>query len=129
MTSKVARRSAWDAPLREPGRTSLASSEAVELESAKLDRLGVNRPIKDELELDAFNFKEPEVEQSETTDEETELNNHPRPKKGHGCWGHGPTLLALRKGTPKPFADGAGMCSPGRWPVARRKLPDNDLAK
>ena len=34
----------------------------------------------------------------------------------------------MRKGTPKPFVDGADLCSPGRWPINRRRLPDNDLA-
>ena len=63
-----------------------------------------------------------------TSDEEAELPGTRRPKKGEGWWGHGHTMLSLRKGIPKPFCDGAGLCSPGRWPIQRRRLPDNDIA-
>ena len=94
-----------------------------------MDDLGINRPIKDELEVPPFDPQGPEIDQSATTDEETELNGMRRPKRGEGWWGYGPTLLPLRKGVPKPFTDGAGLCSPGRWPVSRRKLPDNELAQ
>ena len=102
-----------------PGQTSLATIEAVEEASRKLDVIGIDRPIKDM----------PEVEQDVTSDEESELGGMARPKRGRGWLGVGPALLPLRKGVPQPFTDGAGPCSPGRWPIERRRLPDNDLAQ
>ena len=63
-----------------------------------------------------------------TSEDEPELMNVRRPKRGEGWWGLGPSLLPLRKGVPRPFTDGAGLCSPGRWPFARRRLPSSDLA-
>ena len=91
--------------------------------------IGIDRPIKDELELEEFMPKDQEVEQDVTSDEESELGGMTRPKRGRGWLGVGPTLLPLRKGTPQPFTDGAGLCSPGRWPIDRRRLPDDDLAQ
>ena len=41
----------------------------------------------------------------------------------------GTALLPLRKGIPKPFVDGAGLCSPGRWAPDRRRLPESSLVK
>ena len=38
-------------------------------------------------------------------------------------------MLAMRKGIVKPFTDGAGLCSPGRWPMATRRLPSDETAK
>ena len=37
----------------------------------------------------------------------------------------GPT----ERGIPRDFVDRAGLCSSGRWDVARRRLPDVDVAK
>ena len=99
------------------------------LESARLEEIGIGRPLKDELEIKEFEPKAKEVEGDITTEDETELDHVKRPKKGAGWVGVGPTLHPLRKGIPKPFVDGAGHCSPGRWPVARRNLPDNEIAK
>ena len=61
-------------------------------------------------------------------EDETELPGTRRPRKGEGWCGVGPTLMPLRKGVPKPFVDGAGHCSPGRWPIGRRRIPENDIA-
>ena len=33
-----------------------------------------------------------------------------------------------RKGLLRDFVDGAGLCSPGRWPKNRRKLPESNVA-
>ena len=126
----MSRRCAWEAPLQDPpGSTKgIVTEDDIRKESDRLDGLGVDRPIKDPLELDQYLPKTRIDKGTETTDEETELPGTKRPKKGEGWWGVGPTLLPLRKGAPKPFVDGAGLCSPGRWPVTRRRLPNNDLA-
>ena len=52
-----------------------------------------------------------------------------RPPKGTGWWGQGPPLRPLRKGVPRDFVDGAGLCSPGRWAVKARVLPSDYLTK
>ena len=71
----------------------------------------------------------PRLEDDETSDEEAELEGIRRPKFGEGWWGRGPTLQPHRKGHVKQFVDGAGFPSPGRWPLERRQLPDDELAK
>ena len=56
----------------------------------------------------------------DTSDEEEP--GVPRPKRGTGCWGNGPPLSIQLGGRVKPFADGAGLCSPGRWMPEKRFL-------
>ena len=63
-----------------------------------------------------------------TTDEEPEIPGLKRPKLGAGWWGRGPPLRPQRKGLVKTFYDGAGLPSPGRWPIKQRRLPDDTLA-
>ena len=82
----------------------------------------------DELEIMDFVPKDRIDPGTITSDEESEMPGTRRPKKGEGWWGHGHTMLSLRKGIPKPFCDGAGLCSPGRWPIQRRRLPNKDIA-
>ena len=33
-----------------------------------------------------------------------------------------------RKGKHRDFVDGGGLCSPGRWPKDRRRLPRSEIA-
>ena len=40
-----------------------------------------------------------------------------------GWHGAGPPRKARHMGGDKPFGDGGGLCSPGRWPPWRRRLP------
>ena len=48
----------------------------------------------------------------------------PQPRLGSGNWGGGPPLSSCLMGKKRPFADGAGLCSPGRWcPCDRRVAP------
>jgi hypothetical protein len=44
-------------------------------------------------------------------------------KEGH--WGVGPPISTFKCAgvQGRPFHDGAGLCSPGRWPLSRRVLP------
>ena len=65
--------------------------------SKKLDEIGIDRPIKDELEFDEFMPKDQDVEQDVTSEEESELGGLARPKWGRGWLGVGPILLPLRK--------------------------------
>lgn len=111
---------------RKPSRTVVITDQEDYEETKRLDKIGTGRPIKDPLEL-----PKPEksiLPQEDTSEEESELGGLRRPRKGEGWWGMGHTLLPLRKGVPQPFVDGAGLCSPGRWPPGRLRLPSNDLA-
>ena len=40
-----------------------------------------------------------------------------------GWGGGGPPRVARHIGGDKPFSDGGGLCSPGRWSPSRRRLP------
>lgn len=44
-----------------------------------------------------------------------------KPKKGAGLWGDGPPLALRLLGKRQEFADGFGLCSPGRWEPSKRK--------
>ena len=43
---------------------------------------------------------------------------------GSALLGSGPPRTTKMMGRRRPFADGGGLCSPGRWPPARRRLFD-----
>jgi hypothetical protein len=63
------------------------------------------------------------IEDKDTSDEDSDGDR--RPKLGEGFWGKGPPMMIKRGGwrLPRPLQDGGGMCSPGRWPPERRRLP------
>ena len=107
----------------------------IEQASRDMDDKGVNRPLREGIDID------PEMprlcdEESEdedpkatakqveagdiTSDDEVELPGIQRPKRGAGWWGRGPTLRPHRKGIVKTFVDGAGLPSPGRWSPKQR---------
>ena len=49
---------------------------------------------------------------------------------GSGWRGLGPPLkIPDKRGTPRPFWDGGGLCSPGKWPPGSRNLPDGRVRK
>ena len=48
-------------------------------------------------------------------------------KRGSGWRGQGRPLSIGRGETTRELHDGASLCSPGRWPPERRRLPDNRL--
>ena len=77
--------------------------------------------------LDGLQGPVMDIDATATSDEERELGGRPRPPKGSGCWGIGRTLETRRKGLARPVVDGGGLCSPGRWPLARRRLPSGAL--
>ena len=70
-----------------PGQTSLVTIEAVEEASRKLDKIGIDRPIKDELELEEFMPTHQEVEQDVTSDEEEAWHG---PSGAGDGWGSDP---------------------------------------
>ena len=47
-----------------------------------------------------------------------------QPKKGEGWLGHGAPLRVRQGHMVRDLEDGAGICSPGRWSPAKRKLSD-----
>ena len=85
-----------------PGQTSLATIEAVEEASRKLDKIGIDRPIKDELELEELMPKDQEVEQDVTSDEESELGGMARPKRGRGWLGSNPPCSLFARALHSP---------------------------
>ena len=93
--------------------------------TADMNAKGVDLPIKDGLEIGEPENLEKDMPGDITSDEESELPGTARPRKGAGWWGQGPALKATRKGIPREFVDGAGLCSPGRWPIDQRVLPDD----
>ena len=46
------------------------------------------------------------------------------PPRGAGWWGVGKPIEIEKGSRRRPIRDGAGLCSPGRWPKAARTLPD-----
>ena len=51
-------------------------------------------------------------------------DENPQPSKGAGWFGLGPPLQVRQNYRVRPFEDGAGICSPGRWTPKKRLLPD-----
>ena len=90
-----------------------------------LDKLMDATPISEG--LDGLKGQTWDVDPTATSDEERELEGRPRPPKGAGWWGIGRPLETRRKGLARPVVDGGGLCSPGRWPLARRRLPNGPL--
>jgi hypothetical protein len=66
----------------------------------------------------------------EAEDAESDLDEDgfPKPKFGAGLWGQGPPLSYVESGKRKLFADGCGLCSPGRWEPERRQVVGSTLA-
>ena len=62
------------------------------------------------------------VEEPESQSED-EPGQAPR---GSGWRGTGPPLTTGSGSATRELHDGAGLCSPGRWPLDKRRLPDND---
>ena len=77
--------------------------------------------------LDDLLAPAPKESVADTTDDERELVGRPRPPRGSGWWGTGRPVETLRKGIARPIVDGGGLCSPGRWPLHRRNLPQSPL--
>ena len=121
-----------------PDTNTLVPAGEVERATAEANALGVDHCFKDGI---ARALPEPSSEEDNvrswskvgdsgdaTTDVETELNDFPRPQRGEGHWGSGPAMRIARKGLYRDFSDGAGLCSPGRWPKDRRCLPSTEIA-
>ena len=52
------------------------------------------------------------------------LQEGSQPVAGSGWMGFGPPLQVRQNYKVRDFEDGAGLCSPGRWPPSRRRLPE-----
>ena len=63
------------------------------------------------------------VEEPESQSEE-EAGQEPR---GAGWRGEGDPLMVGSSPVKRELHDGAGLCSPGRWPIERRNLPESPL--
>ena len=62
-----------------------------------------------------------------TSDEDSD--GEPKLRKGAGNWGDGPPLTTLVAGKFREFADGNGLCSPGRWAPECRWEEPSGLAR
>ena len=91
---------AWDAPLTDPpGSTKgIISAEKILAETCRVNEMGVDRPIKDELEIMDFIPKDQAVEGTPTSEEETELGNAKGAKKRHRLVGLRPHHAIPQKG-------------------------------
>ena len=49
-----------------------------------------------------------------------------QPARGEGWWGHGAPIRVRQGYKIRDLEDGAGLCSPGRWTPASRRLPFDD---
>ena len=64
-----------------------------------------------------------DVVQEQSSDEDED--GMQKPLKGSGLWGRGPCMRKTMLGKTEEFADGFGLCSPGRWrPQMRRSAQD-----
>ena len=62
---------------------------------------------------------EPDLADRDTSDDDED--GVPRPKRGSGNVGYGRPMPARWGGKHREFHDGAGLCSPGRWPPPLRR--------
>ena len=69
-----------------------------------------------------------EVEADNEPDSELDEDGVPKPPFGSGLLGFGRQLSIRVNGREKPFEDGAGLCSPGRWPPERRGTDETGFA-
>ena len=60
-----------------------------------------------------------DVVQEQSSDEDED--GMQKPLKGSGMWGRGPCMRKTMLGKTEEFADGFGLCSPGRWPPQMRR--------
>ena len=145
VSKEVSRTSRWSPWASESGEATtwqgtsdIVPAELIERETAAADARGADHCIKDGIDAP---IPEPSSEEDkvhswrkvgdsgdETTDCEKELGDIPRPRRGAGHWGRGPPLHVARKGIHRDMVDGVGLCSPGRWPKARRNLPQDGIA-
>ena len=114
------------------------SEDTIASVTEQCNKKGIDRPLAEGPDLTTTHgennslgshHQRPDWANADTTDEETELPGTCRPKRGDGWWGYGPPLYIHHKGEPRPITDGAGLPSPGRWPVKRRRLPDDETAR
>ena len=110
-------------------RNKIITTERIQEASDEIEARSREAPIKDGLKLDGHKPEMTDAPNEITTDEETEHPGTTRPKKGAGWWGFGPPIRPLKKGVPRDFVDGAGLCSPGRWPISQRRIPDDYTSK
>ena len=118
----------WFAPRGSGGAVITAEGE-LDDDARRLEQEHVEAPTKDELRLGLPEPTSHPLEAELTTDEETELPGQRRNRYGEGWWGRGAPIMPAKKGVRRPFVDGAGLCSPGRWAVKHRRLPDDFVAK
>ena len=69
-----------------------------------------------------------EVEAEEELESDVDEDGVIKPPFGSGLLGFGRQLSIKVNGKEKPFEDGAGICSPGRWPPERRGIDDSGFA-
>jgi hypothetical protein len=63
----------------------------------------------------------------DTSDDDSDGNA--KPHKGAGTTGYGRPLDTVNAGKWKPFTDGNGLCSPGRWAPQKRMIEKSGTAR
>ena len=69
------------------------------------------------------------VTQNPSRQERTEEGPRQQNNSSGGNSGLGPPMEVYYKGIKRPVHDGGGLCSPGRWPVSRRKELNTEASK
>ena len=92
-------------------------------DTEELDWLRADTPIcegVDKMIAQHSKSRESVEEDSDTSEGEVEAEGVHRARLGAGWRGIGPPLRTRRK-------NGGGLCSPGRWPIDKRRLPSGKL--
>ena len=71
---------------------------------------------------DVLIAKSARLEEDDATSSEDEFGTA-KPARGAGWWGRGAPVQVFKGTASRPMQDGGGLCSPGRWPPSRRRLP------
>jgi hypothetical protein len=119
VTGDVSSSSRARGPTEVPGAGSIARKAEVE---ADFEASVSDRPVMEG--IDHLLPKGATEAELDTSDEERERPGWRRLPYGSGWWGRGSPLMANKKGGKVPIVDGGGLCSPGRWPIKQRVLPD-----
>lgn len=77
-----------------------------------------NTPVRMPLEMSDAEATDGDTRGSTSEEDEPGI---PKPRAIHHKGGMGPPMETVWGGNRRAFHDGAGLCSPGRWPPSRRK--------
>jgi hypothetical protein len=83
------------------------------------DPFGTGRVVAAPVGPEAHGTK-PEDSATDISSSEEAYTHRVKHKRGQGLWGRAPPLTTKVAGKVREFADGCGLCSPGRWAPKHR---------